>query len=46
MALQDLSVAIKQQDAAGLEGCLEYALLPLLFLVDSLIVTRAKAAGV
>lgn len=44
-ALHDLTAEVQRQEAAGLEACLEYALLPLLFLVDSTVATRTTAAG-
>ena len=45
-ALRELTAEVQRQEPAGLAGCLEYTLLPLLFLVDSVVATRAANPGV
>lgn len=44
-ALCELTAEVQQQEPAGVAGCLEYTLLPLLFLIDSVVATRAASPG-
>jgi hypothetical protein len=44
-ALLELMAEVQRQEPAGLAGCAEYALLPLLFLVDSIAAMRAASPG-
>jgi hypothetical protein len=44
-ALRELTAEVQQQEPAGMAGCLEYTLLPLLFLIDSVNATRAGSSG-
>jgi hypothetical protein len=44
-ALCELEAEVQRQEPAGVAGCLEYTLLPLLFLIDSVVATRATSPG-
>lgn len=41
-AVAELQRTIESLEPAGVAGCMEYALMPLLFLVDSTVQTRSK----